>query len=234
MSSRLTKCACCGAETANPRFCDRSCAATVNNRKSPKRKWRCRRCGGTERPSKCAAICLGCRRSRPRKSAADYRSMRKAFRGRRLASGLCWTCGGKKERSDRTYCGVCLKSRATAAAERVASLKERGLCRNCEKPSGGKALCSPCAANTLDKHLMRSYGITLKQFNDLSSAQKHRCAICRRKPVEKPGERLHVDHDHVTSRVRGLLCGQCNRSLGGFMDDQELLRRAIEYLRKHS
>jgi len=41
---------------------------------------------------------------------------------------------------------------------------------------------------------------------------------------------LHVDHDHITGALRGLLCSACNTGLGFFRDHPELLKRAIEYL----
>ena len=54
------------------------------------------------------------------------------------------------------------------------------------------------------------------------------CAICKGKPT---GERLAIDHVHGTKRVRGLLCGSCNRGLGLFKDDPVRLAVAIEYLK---
>jgi hypothetical protein len=47
-----------------------------------------------------------------------------------------------------------------------------------------------------------------------------------------PGKSLHIDHDHVTGEVRGLLCFKHNNALGDFDDDPELLHRALRYLRR--
>jgi hypothetical protein len=60
--------------------------------------------------------------------------------------------------------------------------------------------------------LMARYGLTVDQFNAMVIAQANRCAICRRDLGEGRGR--HVDHDHSTGAVRGLLCVRCNTTLG--------------------
>lgn len=52
------------------------------------------------------------------------------------------------------------------------------------------------------------------------------CAICGAEPKTR---RLHVDHDHKTGAVRGLLCYRCNRALPHYLG-AEWLRDAIGYL----
>jgi len=57
--------------------------------------------------------------------------------------------------------------------------------------------------------------------------------VCR---TDKPGgrkERWHIDHDHVTGQVRGLLCGKCNSAIGLLQDDPEIIRAAAKYVMKH-
>lgn len=74
------------------------------------------------------------------------------------------------------------------------------------------------------------YGVTPEQFDQLLSEQQGACAICRQQPDE--GRVLHVDHDHHTKKIRGLLCDTCNGGLGMFKDQQDLLRAAVAYLEK--
>ena len=78
------------------------------------------------------------------------------------------------------------------------------------------------------QQLTRMYGITLEEYDELSAYEYHVCAIC--KLPCKTGKRLAVDHCHVTGRVRGLLCANCNNGLGRFNDDPNVLREAITYL----
>ena len=68
-------------------------------------------------------------------------------------------------------------------------------------------------------------------------AQSGLCMICQKpshvvwKNTAKPKE-LSVDHDHKTGQNRDLLCDRCNRGIGNFLDDPELLEAAAAYLRR--
>jgi hypothetical protein len=70
-------------------------------------------------------------------------------------------------------------------------------------------------------------GLTPKDYADIFSAQGGHCAICDSTP-----DRLCVDHEHSSGRVRGLLCKLCNLAIGNLRDDPELAIRAAEYLRR--
>lgn len=56
------------------------------------------------------------------------------------------------------------------------------------------------------------------------------CAICSKECSH--GKQLSLDHDHETGEFRGMLCASCNLALGGFMDDIQILRSAIDYLER--
>ncbi len=77
-------------------------------------------------------------------------------------------------------------------------------------------------------HLKRRYGIGADELDRLVEQQGGRCLICGRDGPE------HVDHDHETGEVRGILCFNCNGGLGQFRDDPEALRRAADYLESTS
>ena len=85
------------------------------------------------------------------------------------------------------------------------------------------------SAIALRSRLKYKYGLSLDQYNQMLTEQGG-CAICgTTEPGGKYG-RFHVDHDHKTGEVRGLLCNGCNVGLGHFRDHPERLNKAAEYL----
>ena len=81
-------------------------------------------------------------------------------------------------------------------------------------------------------HLMRMYGMTIEQYDKMLEEQGGGCFICRRPPTE--GISLHVDHDHSSGQVRGILCFACNNALADFQESLELLQKAMAYLTAHT
>jgi hypothetical protein len=75
-----------------------------------------------------------------------------------------------------------------------------------------------------------AYEMSGEDYEHLRESQNHRCAICGVHESDNLKKKLYVDHDHVTLKVRGLLCHLCNSALGKFKDDPVLLRRAAQYL----
>lgn len=86
----------------------------------------------------------------------------------------------------------------------------------------------------INQRFKRRYGITVNQWDEMLIKQNNVCLICKQIPtgLHSSGNphKLHVDHNHTTGKVRGLLCTQCNRGLGYFKDNAELLIKASEYL----
>lgn len=76
---------------------------------------------------------------------------------------------------------------------------------------------------------VKSYGITMFEYNTIIEKQGFKCAICGIHENDLKNI-LFIDHCHVTGKVRGLLCQNCNTGLGMFKDNKEFLAKAIAYL----
>lgn len=83
------------------------------------------------------------------------------------------------------------------------------------------------------RNLKRLYGIGIDRYAAMFEAQGGCCAICLTHQ-SKLKRKLHVDHDHATGKVRGLLCQLCNTALGLARDDINILKAAISYLERFS
>ena len=83
--------------------------------------------------------------------------------------------------------------------------------------------------------IKKKFGLTWEEYQLLLEKQQNVCAICKQ-PETKLDYRtnrlinLSVDHCHETDRIRGLLCMDCNRALGMFQDNVDILSAAIQYL----
>jgi 5-methylcytosine-specific restriction endonuclease McrA len=110
--------------------------------------------------------------------------------------------------------------------------------KNRSTRSGYGTYCKPCHneigkrnrerlhGSTRHYHLRRRYGIGAAEVEELIRKQRGVCAICRERPA------AHVDHNHRTGKVRGVLCFGCNGGLGQFQDNVQSLARAIEYVER--
>ena len=79
--------------------------------------------------------------------------------------------------------------------------------------------------------LRNVYGISPEDFEQMCASQGYKCAICGDELVfNKMANGAHLDHDHRTKWVRGVLCGSCNLGLGKFKDDPDILIKAAKYL----
>lgn len=115
-------------------------------------------------------------------------------------------------------------------------------CKSCDKKTRKKTRFRSEKNPTQDGYRRRLlqiyYNMTVEDYNNLLERQGGGCGICgTRKPCgeQSSSERLKhfaVDHCHKTGRIRGLLCNACNRALGLFQDDIEILEAASKYLKE--
>lgn len=86
-------------------------------------------------------------------------------------------------------------------------------------------------AGIADQKLRHKYGIGTKERDKLLEQQGGVCPLCLTNTPSKKG--WVVDHCHVTNKVRGILCQNCNTMLGMSSESIDTLLRAIEYIKKH-
>lgn len=142
---------------------------------------------------------------------------------------------------------VCTKCRRTLSLDayslnRLSKTILRRRCDQCySSPAARWTSLNPSKAKEAAKrhresgkaraHRLRTRnGIDPLEYDRLFFQQQGKCAICG---TEKPGgnsPHFHIDHNHESGKIRGLLCTNCNRGIGYFSDNIRRMRRAIEYL----
>ena len=122
------------------------------------------------------------------------------------------------------------KPKTDFANHRSSKDKRYPLCKICAAEATGQWRRDNPEREKANK-LRRDHGMTLNEYDELYNSQGGRCAICDTDTPLGRG-RFHVDHDHVTGRIRGLLCTKCNVFLGLSNDSIVILNAAIKYLIK--
>ncbi len=175
---------------------------------------------GTKSPRR---MCLKCEATREREYDKEARAQRVAKRKARdlhdakLGSKECTNCGARKHFSD-------------FRAHKASIHGIQSQCKLCLQKK-------TCPDRARDKALQKTYNITLAEYTLILKRQGGSCAICRgpESVVTTDASRtknLAVDHNHKTGAVRGLLCTRCNKGIGQLYDDEDIVRSAVEYLRK--
>ncbi len=82
------------------------------------------------------------------------------------------------------------------------------------------------------KSALGRYGITEGQYQEMIQAQDGRCSVCT-DPLDM-AKKTHLDHNHQTGRLRGVLCHGCNVGIGNMKDSVTVLRAAADYLDRHA
>ncbi len=147
---------------------------------------------------------------------------------------------GKKQ------CAHCKESLPVSCFSKALKMKS-GLdsyCRDCKKKMRDANIENRrvAARNSWHKHkakyrprkrahrLRSEFGLSLAEYDQMFEMQDGNCKICGLPEINK---RLAVDHCHKTDKIRGLLCGRCNTTLGRVEENTETLWNMIEYLMKH-
>ena len=171
----------------------------------------CQRCQGPYEARTNSITCPPCRK--PYKHEQEMKRYREdaEYRNKRRASGEAWNSQNKERRA------LAIKAWRERNPDKTRQSSLRYYYANKEKMVVKR-----------ENQKLRSFGLTLEAYKDRLEYQANGCAICGN-PCST-GRKLAIDHDHLTGRIRGLLCSNCNQGLGKFKDDIGLLRRAIAYL----
>lgn len=118
----------------------------------------------------------------------------------------------------------------------------------CHRATSAKSLCSNHynqKRRRSDDNFKKEQASRLKRDLQISpemrlaliSKASSKCEICSTELIDNRANKLsskypHIDHDHVTGNIRGVLCCNCNRGLGMFKDNTDLILKAINYLNK--
>jgi len=107
-----------------------------------------------------------------------------------------------------------------------------------EKPVKSKSVIKnnchthPLRIKQLNCNIIKNHGINLEQKNKLLNRQNNLCAICGRNFIKEPDYYMSIDHNHITGKIRGIICGNCNKGIGFLKADSgiEILKKAIKYI----
>ncbi|MFI0738473.1 endonuclease VII domain-containing protein [Streptomyces sp. NPDC021100] len=169
--------------------------------------------------------CARCREDKPRAAFAANRSLRDGLQS------YCRVCAAEYHQERQKAKGKNVRPRVVVPSghkhcRRCGETKPHSQwSRNSSASDGLATACKSCrVAEGRAGHLKRTYGISEAEREEMIKEQGGVCCIClSARPV-------HVDHCHVTDKVRGVLCFSCNAALGQFKDRPDVMRRAAEYV----
>jgi hypothetical protein len=130
----------------------------------------------------------------------------KCKRDNLLSDEVCFSYGTKVR-----YCKICRNKHQNTRRENMDRSKE--------------------SIRQKDYHILKTYGLTRDEYNKKLELQSRGCAVC--KQTCPTGKNLAVDHNHKTNVLRDLLCIRCNNILGLANDNELLLWKLLEYLKRH-
>lgn len=154
-----------------------------------------------------------------------------------MSTKNCTGCGETKPLTEfhkraRSKDGLAYRCRQCAHTQAVSQERRATTAKWVQSPKGRAARTKYWSSRhgqeaRRNRQRRRLYGIGEAEFLAREAAQGGRCAICQQIPTSV----LHVDHDHDTGKIRGLLCGRCNSGIGLLQDCPTIIESAAAYVR---
>ena len=165
---------------------------------------------------------------------------------------VCKDCKEEKPHMARGLCNSCYTRfyRKDGKVDRSKEKLIKALCHPENRPYN-RGKCEPCYRKELREkqsperkeherqkrreiRIKTRYGISINDYNILLIKQNNKCYGCNQLHLETDSKtRLNIDHNHTTGKVRGLLCSNCNSTLGYANDNITTLSNLILYLKDH-
>lgn len=147
----------------------------------------------------------------------------------------CPVCGDSSNRNGRNQCKIC-----TRAAQSIYRLSPQRRALQKKRNSSPEAKAKLALYRKTEKGKSRKwesairlrYGITAKIYETMLAEQGGVCAVCKSPSSGRKSPKFHIDHDHDSGALRGLLCNTCNNGMG-LTDSPDLLLAKVAYLAKY-
>ena len=157
--------------------------------------------------------------------------MKKCIRCEIEKEDICFTIDNKRKDKLCPYCKECDNTRHRL---QYSENKEQYISRNKKQWQKIKNESKEARTRRLhrkkDKRLKLKYGISLEEKYQLYLAQDKKCKICNLEIPFSTMKGSHLDHNHSTQRIRGILCRSCNTAIGLLKDDYKIMFSAFMYL----
>lgn len=106
-------------------------------------------------------------------------------------------------------------------------------CKSCYSKRSSIKAKNKKYINQKSYYWKKHYNLSIEDYNNLLIKQENRCLICGISFNNMKNRLIHIDHDHKTNKVRGILCNKCNCLLGCANDDILILLNSIKYLERN-
>jgi hypothetical protein len=151
-----------------------------------------------------------------------------------MSNFICPGCSNPKQKHYAK--GWCYNCYQMAWRGKVPHPRDRKATCHPDRQHLAKGFCKPCYKKDYDVthnsnrriYILNAYGLTLEQHDALLKQQKGHCRFCDATSAGR--KRLHIDHDHLTGRVRGLVCAKHHIMITIIENHRDILKDVMAYL----